>query len=61
MLESLTNKLADAFHWMFDDPSDAIRLARIVAIAMPIAFIGAFTSILKGMWLYAIISLLGVP
>ncbi|MDH5509442.1 MAG: hypothetical protein OEZ32_03710 [Nitrospinota bacterium] len=61
MYENLTNKIADALLWLFDDPSDVIRLARIIAIALPIAFIGAITSILKGMWMYALISLLGVP
>jgi len=61
MLQTFINKLTDALGWMFDDPSDAIRLARIIAIALPVGVLGAGTSIYYGMWLRAVISLVGVP
>jgi len=61
MIASIINKIANAFQWLFEDQADALRLARIILIASPIGILGAITSIAKGLWLYAILSLVGFP
>ncbi|MDH5757098.1 MAG: hypothetical protein OEZ55_10565 [Nitrospinota bacterium] len=61
MLEKIMQKLTEGAQWLFEDPSDAFRLARIMAIALPIGIIGFVTSVLMGLWGYALGWVLGVP